>query len=199
MSLFDTDSRTSVSFKDAPMGTSFDVTIDKNPELVQSTDLETRAPAVWPDGNPKMSVVISVTNNETQEQQSLWAAKPGGMYSALAEAERKAGAEITAGGRLVITFSGETPNKNPRLNARKDYTIDYTPGNGGVLNSKAEPAAQAASPVAAAPAAPASAPEAPDNIGTAKQLISAGLDDTTILATCVGLQPNILAALRNAA
>jgi len=197
MSLFDTDSRTSVSFKDAPIGTSFDVTIDKNPELVQSTDFETRAPAVWPDGNPKMSVVISVTNNTTGEQQSLWAAKPGGMYSALAAAEQASEAEITAGGRLVVTFSGETPNKNPRLNARKDYTIDYTPGNGGVLNSKAEPAAPA--PAATAPASPTSAPEAPDNIGTAKQLISAGLDDTTILATCVGLQPNILAALRNAA
>jgi hypothetical protein len=195
MSLFDTDSRTSVSFKDAPVGTGYDLTIDKNPEMVQSTDFETRAPAVWSDGNPKMSVVISVTNNDTGEQQSLWAAKPSGMFSALAAAEFAAGTEITAGGRLVVTFSGETPNKNPRLNARKDYTIAYTPGNGGVLCSVTEPAATPAAP-AAEPAAKGT-PAA--DIGTAQQLVGAGLDDATILATCPGITPSVLAALRNAA
>jgi len=197
MSLFDNDSRPSISFKDAAIGTTFDLTIDKNPEMVQSRDFETGNPAVWPDGNPKMSVVISATNNATKEECSVWAAKPSGMFSALADAERTAGADIVPGGKLLITLTGETPNKNPRLNAQKVYTIKYTPGNGGVLSTPAEPAVPA--PAVAAPAAPASAPEAPDNIGTAKQLISAGLDDTTILATCVGLQPNILAALRNAA
>ncbi len=191
MSLFDTDNRTSVSFKDATIGTNFDLTIDKNPEMVQSTDFETRTPAVWSDGNPKMSVVISVTNNATGEQQSLWAAKPGGMFSALAAAEQKAGAEITAGGRLVVTFSGETPNKNPRLNARKDYSIDYTPGNGGVLNP-----AEARTPIAETP--PTTPVATPDNVGTARQLISAGLDDATILAT-TGLDAKVVAALRNAA
>lgn len=193
MSLFDNDSRPSISFKDATIGTSFDLTIDKNPEMVQSRDFETGNPAVWPDGNPKMSVVISATNNTTQEECSVWAAKPSGMFSALADAERAAGADIVPGGKLLITLTGETPNKNPRLNAQKVYTIKYTPGNGGVLSTPAAPATQTA-PTAAPPVA-----AAPDNIGTAKQLISAGLDDTTILATCVGLQPNILAALRNAA
>jgi len=129
-----------VSFKDSRPGDSVTLIITKLPELVQSRDFETGQPAVWDDGNPKMSAVVTGTING--EEKAVWASKPSAMFAAVAEAQRVAGAKLAPGGTLTITYSGDKPNeKNPRLNAAKQYTATYSP-----------PDAFSASPAAGGPA-----------------------------------------------
>lgn len=136
------EKRPSVSFKDKPVGTVITGLVIDSPKLVQSRDFETGEPAVWPDGNPKMTVVVDLLVDG--EEMSLWAAKPSAMFAALAEAQKTAGSRIGVGGTLAVKFTGEKPNeKNPRLNAQKLYAAKYT----------APDPFGAAEPAAAAPAA----------------------------------------------
>lgn len=117
----------SLSFKDVPVGHVYKGTITKKPTLVQSRNFETGEPATWPDGNPKMSVVIQLDLNG--EARSLWAPKPSAMFAALVEAQKVAGGQpMQEGGTLYIKFTGTTPNaKNPRLNEAKQYACKYEP------------------------------------------------------------------------
>lgn len=119
------DKTPAVSFKDAPVGTTYTGVVTEAPRLVQSRDYESGEPAVWPDGNPKMSVVVNLTVDG--EGRSLWAPKPSAMFRALADAQKQAGSRIEPGGTLAVKFTGEQPNaKNPRLNAQKIYAAKYT-------------------------------------------------------------------------
>ncbi len=119
-------SNPAVSFKDATVGTTYTGTVIEGPKLVQSRDYETGEPAAWPDGNPKMSVVIVLDIDG--ETRSLWAAKPSALFAALGAAQGKAGARITEGGTLAVRYTGDVPNaKNPRLNPAKQYEAKYTP------------------------------------------------------------------------
>jgi len=189
---FASESTPAVSFKGAPVGTSFTLVVLEAPTVVQSRDFETGKPASWPDGNPKMSVVTKVVNQATGETLSLWAAKPSAMFAALAEATKATGKPLEVGGTLVVTYTGDKPNDNPRLNAQKLYSATYTPPAPADAFAAADPwgAAPAAQPAAvAAPpvqqvapvaqAAPAAAPGQP----TAEQIAalrSAGIDPATV-------------------
>lgn len=189
---FASDSRPSVSFKDAAPGTSFNLTVEAAPELVQARDFDTNQPAVWDDGNPKMTVVTKVADEHGQEL-SLWAPKPSALFAAIS---RSAPNGISVGGRLVVTMTGEKKNpEKPRLNAAKQYEVTYTPPNafGG---EAAAPASAAQVPAAPSPAA---APQQakPSEVDTARQLIAAGLDDNVVQTTCPSLTTAVLAALRN--
>lgn len=117
----------SLSFKDAPEGTLYTGRITKRATLVQSRDFETGEPATWPDGNPKMSVVIQL--DVQGETRSLWAPKPSAMFAALVEAQRHAGGHpMQEGGTLHVKYTGTIPNvKNPKLNGAKQYVCKYTP------------------------------------------------------------------------
>jgi hypothetical protein len=117
----------SLSFKDKPIGTSYTGKVTKAPELVQARDYESGQPAFWSDGNPKMTVVTTLEVGG--EEVNLWAAKPSAMFRAIADAQKAAGAQIAVGGTLTVTFSGEKPNDNPRLNPQKLYTAVYRPPN----------------------------------------------------------------------
>ena len=143
---FEGGSKTSaVSFKDARPGDSITMLITKLPELVQSRDFETGQPAVWDDGNPKMSAVV--TGTVDGEERAVWASKPSAMFAAVAEAQRVAGAKLAPGGTLTITYAGDKPNeKNPRLNAAKQYTATYVPADafGGTASTASGPAELAA-------------------------------------------------------
>lgn len=124
------ESRPSVSFKDKPVGTSFTLKVIEAPKITQARDYESGQPAFWPDGNPKQTIVTGVVDTTTGEELSLWAAKPSAMFRAIGDAQKAAGAQITPGGTLTVTFSSEKPNeKNPRLNPQKLYTVTYTPGD----------------------------------------------------------------------
>jgi hypothetical protein len=124
------DSVPSLSFRDKPVGHTYEGTITSAPELVQGKDFETGEPAVWKnkDGStsPKMSVVMRLEVDG--EQRSLWAVKPSAMFAALKEAQQKAGKPFEVGGAIAVRYTGDKPNeKNPRLNAAKQYAVKYTP------------------------------------------------------------------------
>ena len=72
-----------------------------------------------------MSVVIDVEVDG--EPHSLWATKPSALFAAIADAQRTAGAKIEPGGTLVVRYDSDKPNeKNPRLNAAKQFKVRYT-------------------------------------------------------------------------
>ena len=122
-----------ISFKDAPLGTSYTGKIVEPPEMVNSRDFETGELATWPDGNPKKSVVtllemIGGPNNG--EIRGLWAAKPSAMFAAIADAQEAAGAQLAVGGTITVTYTHDVPSsKNPRLNPAKQYKVVYYPNN----------------------------------------------------------------------
>ena len=118
----------SLSFKDAPVGTTYTGTITEAASLVQSRDYETGEPAFWDDARtqPKMSAVLRLEVDG--EERSLWAQKPSAMFAALAEAQKAAGSRFEVGGTLAVKYTGDKPNaKNPRLNPAKQYAARYTP------------------------------------------------------------------------
>jgi hypothetical protein len=138
-----------VSWADAPVGTVVKGVVVEAPKLVQSRDYKTGEPATWPDGNPKMSVVIRLDING--EQRSLWAAKPSAMFAALAKAQTDAGARITVGGELAVKYTGDKQHENPRFNPAKQYQARYTPPAASDDPWAADAATSSAQPVAAAP------------------------------------------------
>jgi len=125
------DKAPAISFKGAPIGTVYTMTVTAAAKLVQSRDFETGELAYWPGnvpgqvGNPKMAVVINGTVNG--EERSLWATKPSDMLAALQKAQKDAGQRILPGGTLHVKLAGETPHDNPRLNAKKNYAAMYVP------------------------------------------------------------------------
>lgn len=121
------DRAPALSFKNAPIGTSYTGEVLEEAKLVQARDFETGERATWPDGNPKMTVVLRLRVDG--EERSLWAPKPSAMFKALADARKAAGKPIAPGGWLTVTFTGEEPNKkNPRLNPQKLYEAKYVEG-----------------------------------------------------------------------
>lgn len=194
----------SLSFKDAPLGTTHTGVVTRAPELVQSRDFETGEPAFWKDGNPKMAVVLHMRLDSTGDEVAVWAAKPSSMFAAMGAAQKAAGAQISLGGRLAVTLQGEKPNDNPRLNAQKLYAVRYQPGDAfageaapaqAITPAYAQqpaptpyvPQAQAPAPVAPQPAAqpvaaPASGPT-PEQIAALKAM---GLDPATVFGAQAG-------------
>lgn len=114
----------SISFKEAPIGHRISGTVVGTPELVQSRDFKTKEPATWPDGNPKMSLVIKIDLGHEEGIRSLWAPKPSAMWAALADARQRAGVPLDDGCVLTIEFSGTKPK--PGMDAQKLYTASYT-------------------------------------------------------------------------
>lgn len=119
-----------LSFKDAPVGTSFTGVITKvEPELVQTRDFESGDLAFWPgkdgqQGNPKVAAVIHIEVDG--EERSVWATKPSALFAAFGEARTRNGGPLEVGGTVRITYTGDKPNAtNPRLNPAKQYTVDY--------------------------------------------------------------------------
>lgn len=119
-----------LSFKDAAVGTTHEGVVTAPAELVQGKDFETGEPAVWKnkDGStsPKYSVVLRLEVDG--EERSLWAVKPSAMFAALKDAQTKAGKPFEVGGKIAVRYTGDKPNeKNPRLNAAKQYAVKYDP------------------------------------------------------------------------
>jgi len=109
---FGSDKAPAVSWKDAPVGTVVTMKVSGPAKLVQSTDFKTKEPAKWPDGNPKMSVVINGTVDG--EERSLWAPKPSALFAAIAEAQKAVGQNgkahrLREGDTLLVKFTGTKP------------------------------------------------------------------------------------------
>lgn len=176
-----------LSFKDAPVGTSYTCTVVEAPTLLQSRDFETGNPASWPDGNPKMSAVVKVTVNG--EERSIWAAKPSALFAAIASAQQASGQQIAPGGTLVITYTHDKPNDNPRLNAAKQYSAVYTPPNAFGTDTQQVPSSAPVGQVTAPAPAQQQAAPAPTGGPTAEQIAAlkaAGVDPATVFPGYTG-------------
>lgn len=191
------DKRPSVSFKGAPPGTRYVLEVTDPPNVVQARDFDTRELEFWPDGNPKFTVATNVVDKATGELKCLWAPKPSAMFKAIADAQKAAGALITAGGTLVVTFTHEVPNADkPHLNPAKQYQVVYTPPNAfheqqQVAQPVAQPVAVAAPQTAQQPVAAPAGP--PPGWTPAGQPIGSG---TPIYDAVTGPTPEAVAALQ---
>jgi|SRR5690625_3474034 len=192
------------SAKFEAIGDSISGTITASPEVRQQTDLATGKPKTWDDGHPIYQLVVSLQTTQRDPDdpdddgvRNLYVkgSKKAGsksLHDAVAQAVRSSGARgLEIGGTLTVKFVGERAPETRGFNPAKQYEATYTPpSNAAFLGTDDAAPAPAEQPAASAPA--------PDAVATAKQLISAGLDDGTIV-TSTGLAPAVVAALRNAA
>ena len=120
----------SLSFRDAPIGTTYRGVITSLPVERQSRNFETGKPDVWEDGNPQISVVlrVEIVNAAGEaEERSIWAKKPSSLYRALGAAQKAAGTRFALGGTLYVRYERQEPSKNPKLSPQKIYTAKYEP------------------------------------------------------------------------
>lgn len=106
-------------------------------EVSQVRDFETQQPATWPDGNPKMQLVVTVQTDERDPdidgddgRRRVFAPKPSGMLTAIADALTKSGTKPSqmAGGTLAVKFESEKPHEKRGYNAIKQYRAQFQPG-----------------------------------------------------------------------
>lgn len=99
-------------------------------ELSQQTDMVTGAPSTWPDGKPKMQVIVTL---QTEERDSSIdddsgvrrVFVKGGMQAALREALKAAGSGLAEGGTLAIKYTGDGERTKPGFNPPKLYQASY--------------------------------------------------------------------------
>jgi hypothetical protein len=144
------EKKPAVSWKGAKIGTVVTGTVTDVPVEVRSRDFESGEPASWPDGNPKMSVVVGLLIDG--EPYNLWAPKPSAMFAALAKAhkaDKEAGGQgIAVGGKLKVRLSGQKPNPDkPKLNPQNLFQAKFEPqdafAENGAGDAKAEAEVQA--------------------------------------------------------
>ena len=108
---------------------------------VQQTDMDTKQPAFWDNGDPKMMLRVTLQtelhdNDDDEGYRSVYlrggnptAVKGKGTSSlqAVKDAVRRAQSPngIQAGGLLTLTYSGEGERKNRAFNPPKLYTAEY--------------------------------------------------------------------------
>jgi hypothetical protein len=140
------EKKPAVSWKGAKTGTVITGTVTDEAVEVQSRDFDTGEKATWPDGNPKMAVVVGLLIDG--EKYNLWAPKPGSLFAALAKAHKDQG-PIKVGGKLKVRLSGQKPNPDkPRLNPQNLFQAKYEPADAFAedegASAQAEEAAEAA-------------------------------------------------------
>lgn len=109
--------------------------------ISQQTDMETNQPLSWPDGSPRMQLVVTLQTNERIDENDDGIRRvyaKGGRYEvasgtgtslkdAIADAVRKSGARsLDEGGTLKIGYSGEGKKTNRGFSAPKLYRAVYT-------------------------------------------------------------------------
>ncbi|OZE88058.1 hypothetical protein CH304_00365 [Rhodococcus sp. 15-649-1-2] len=121
------------SAKFEAIGTTVGGVITEEPEMRQQTNFDTDLPDFWPDGKPKMQLVVTVQTDlrdpqdpEDDGQRRFYVR--ANLQKAVAAAVRKAKATaLEVGGTLQVTYSADGPKSNPKFNAPKIYTAVYTP------------------------------------------------------------------------
>ncbi len=115
------------------VGTEYAGTIIAAPEIRQQRDYVSKQPMTWPDGKPKMQLILELTldakSREAGDDDKRALYIQGQMRQALTEALADAGAEVPEiGGWLKVGYVGDQPV--PGLSAAKLYQIDYKPPAG---------------------------------------------------------------------
>jgi hypothetical protein len=113
------------------VGTEYSGRITAAPELRQQRDYLSKQPMVWPDGEPKMQLVVTLTldagcrdGDDDDGKRALFV--QGQMRAALSDALAEAGAGVPeVGGHLRVIYVGDEPIAG--LSPAKLYQIDYKP------------------------------------------------------------------------
>lgn len=155
----------SLSFADeATKGVKRGGLIVDDPTMSQQTDMQSGEPVFWPDGKPKMQVVVKLQTDEADPDdtfddgvRALYV--KGDLQRAVAQALREAGAKgLRKGGTLMVAWVGEEPAKTRGFNPKKLYAAQYSPPEPGAATdavfSHQEPAQAAPQPQQATAANP---------------------------------------------
>lgn len=155
MSLFITAGGKTAKF--LTVGATITGTISRPPHEQQQTEFGSNTPATWPNGDPKMQIVV---NLDTAERDPADANDDGArtlyvssskMKRAIGDAIIAAGAnDIEVGGTLTVTYTGTDPQSKNPANPAKLYSASYA--------RPATPLAQQAPAATPAPAVPTPAP-----------------------------------------
>ncbi len=106
------------------VGTEVSGTINGAPKLVQQRDYKTKALLEWPDGQPKMQLVIPLLLDDGTKG-SLYV--KSGLRDALHDALDDAGVQEPAmGGHLTVSYVGDEPVEGVASMA-KIYQMEYRP------------------------------------------------------------------------
>lgn len=202
MSLFDSSSK---GVKFDAVGTTITGTVKSAPRERQQTKFGSQEPDFWPNGDPKMQILVDLQTDQRADPgddgaRTLYVASSN-MKRAISDAIRAAGApDLQPGGVLTVQYVGNDPaSKNPQ-NPAKMYAAQYTAPTSAFVARPAAAAPQQApvqhplpatpQPVQQQPAAPAQQPQAPftapaaathaggltdEQVGQLQQLRAAGL------------------------
>lgn len=115
------------------VGTSYTGTVVAEPTASQQTDFRTKVPETWPDGSPKMQVLVQLSTSlrdpqkpEDDGTRTLYI-KGRELTNAVRAAVRATGANgIHTGGTLTVTYVGEGQAQQG-LNPPKLFTAQYQP------------------------------------------------------------------------
>lgn len=190
MSLFDSGSK-GVKFESP--GDTIVGTVTAAPREQQQTKYGTQTPDTWPDGSPKMQILVPLQTDLREDEnddgtRTLYVASKN-MKRAIAQAMRDAKApDVEAGGQLTVSFTGLDPqSKNPQ-NPAKLYSASYIRPTSGLSAAGSKPQTVAEQHIAGTPPRvdaafiPAPQPAAPvitlsgQQQDTVKQLAGMGLD-----------------------
>ena len=104
-------------------GTTVSGTITAEPEIMQQREFGTGTPLAWPDGKPKLQLVVTLAT-ATGEQRVF---VKGQLKTAVAQAVKAAGKDaLEVGGTLSVTFVAVGEPARPGLSGAKQYTATYT-------------------------------------------------------------------------
>lgn len=110
-----------------PVGTKIGGRVLKAPKRVQSRNFTTKQLDTWPDGNPKMSVVVDICVEGVD--MSLWVKDPSALFKAFQEAIAGAGGvPVGPGATLFVELTGFGPPEADKAPA-KLYKVHYTPAD----------------------------------------------------------------------
>lgn len=128
MSLFDSSSK---GVKFDVVGATVTGTVKSAPRERQQTKFGSQEPDFWPNGDPKMQILVDLQTDQRADMsddgaRTLYVAS-GNMKRAIGEAIRAAGApDLQPGGTLTVQYIGNDPaSKNP-ANPAKMYAAQYT-------------------------------------------------------------------------
>lgn len=128
MSLFDSSSK---GVKFDVVGATVTGTVKSAPRERQQTKFGSQEPDFWPNGDPKMQILVDLQTDQRADvsddgARTLYVAS-GNMKRAIGEAIRAAGApDLQPGGTLTVQYIGNDPaSKNP-ANPAKMYAAQYT-------------------------------------------------------------------------
>jgi len=113
-------------------------------EMAQQTDLDTGELKFWPDGKPRMQLIMDMQGEPTGKTwewiSQRWVEKPipdddgsrrlfvkGGLHSAIVKAMKSAGGKLEAGAYIEVTRGEDLPPKKRGYSGQHTYRAVWIP------------------------------------------------------------------------